>query len=25
VNPAFGYASQWLAGRSYRWGVKVTF
>jgi outer membrane receptor for ferrienterochelin and colicin len=25
VNPAFGYANQWLAGRSYRYGVKVTF
>jgi len=24
-NPAFGSANQWLAGRSYRWGVKVTF
>ena len=22
VNPAFGYASQWLAGRSYRWGAR---
>jgi hypothetical protein len=25
TNPNFGYLSQWLAGRSYRWGVKLTF
>jgi hypothetical protein len=25
VNPSFGYLRQWLAGRSYRWGVKLAF
>jgi hypothetical protein len=25
VNNSFGYNSQWLAGRSLRWGVKVSF
>jgi len=25
LNPASGYANGWLAGRSYRWGVKVAF
>lgn len=24
-NPSFGYESAWLAGRSYRWGVKLQF
>ncbi|MEI6593782.1 MAG: hypothetical protein WCL47_11085, partial [Holophagaceae bacterium] len=25
VNAAFGAANGWLTGRSYRWGVKLTF
>lgn len=24
-NASFGYLREWLAGRSYRWGVKLTF